>query len=152
MIGLYLTVHELASEPQRDALLEEFQDAGFFVSEQERAEYFGVIEAEAHAERDARIRNAKLEVIVSLAFAGLVLLGSTGAFAYSYGRAAEAELTIAAYSTAEYATELLRQYIPQGERSLAACIATNDEFRAVLDGGPVWEARVRALLGAAATE
>ena len=54
-------------------------------------------------------------------------------FAYSLGRAHESALTIDAFNRADYATELLRLYVPQGERADAVCRAEDQHLIAEIE-------------------
>lgn len=137
-----------------DPLLREFHRAGLYTDEERAARERprkprpSATPAPSGSSPTVPVQQlTRRQTVACLTLAGTVMIFATNAMAYSYGRAAESELTLQAYRTAEYATELLRQYIPQGERALASCIAADADFRAVLEGGPIWETRVRALLG-----
>ena len=77
-------------------------------------------EAELRAAVRAAVRDAAARLMPPTLLA-VVLFFSSSAFFYALGRGAEAQLTLDALHRAEYATELLRRYVPQGEAALDVC-------------------------------
>ena len=110
--------------------LRAFHRAGFYLPAERRA-----------IEHLAAIRIHRRREVARLApptMAAVVVLMSVSTWAYALGRDAEAQLTLDAYDKAEYATELLRRYLPLGETALTECLAFDSDLREQLARLPLY--------------